>query len=114
MKNKLIEAKLDKVQEVSEKYIEEVRKEKGEQEKIINNVNDDDNNNENNIDIKKENEIEKDKNNIKKDIKTINEIKNKEKEKYINDKNIIKKLNCCCKKKNKLNLKNLKKIHVLL
>ena len=108
MKNKLIEAKLDKVQEVSEKYIEEVRKEKGEQEKIIHNVNDDENNNENNIDIKKENEIEKDKNNIKKDIKTINEIKNKEKEKYINDKNIIKKLNCCCKKKKKTKFEEFK------
>jgi hypothetical protein len=97
MKNKLIEAKLDKVQEVSEKYIEEVRKEKGEQEKIINNVN----NNENNIDNKIKNEIEEDKNNINDDIKKINEIIKKEKDKYINDKNIIKKLFCCCKKKNK-------------
>ena len=111
LSNKLIEARLDKVQEVSEKYFEEVReekeKEKEKQKQEINNSKNNENNNINSNEInneidaekKKEEEIKNDKENIKKDIKKINEMIKEEKEKYIEDKNILKKCLCCCKRK---------------
>ena len=99
LNNKLIKHKLETIQEVSEKYFEEASKEKDKekQEQKINN----ENNNENDDDDekKKEDKIKKEKENIKEDIKKIDEILKEEKDKYIKDKNIIKKCLCCCKRK---------------